>query len=150
MRTIPLHENVDYDTIMNWLRRLYNGEEISDEEVFVEGFAVKGRNGYHCLRKDGNSKEMPPELNKTAVEIKNELDEDEDVMHPDRVLADLLHLAEANLDTFAAATFDEEEETLPNSSSEDGLDFVDINQERIIETTTKAPRYYNVKSSPLL
>ncbi|XP_068698933.1 inhibitor of Bruton tyrosine kinase-like isoform X2 [Montipora foliosa] len=138
MRTIPLRENIDYDTIMNWLRRLYNGDEISDEEVFVEGVAVKGRNGYHCLRKDGNSKEMPPELNKTAVEIKNELDED--VMHPDRVLADLLHLAEANLDTFAAATFDEEEETLPNSSSEDDLDFVDINQGRIIETTTKAPR----------
>lgn len=127
MRIILLYEIVDYDMIMNWLRWFYNGEEISDEEVFVEGFVVKGRNGYYCLCKDGNSKEMFLELNKIVVEIKNEFDEDEDVMYFDCVFVDLLYLVEVNLDIFVVVIFDEEEEILLNSSSEDGLDFVDIN-----------------------
>ena len=54
MRTILLHENVDYAMVMSWLRRLYRGEDINDKELFLKDAPVKGKNGFHSISKNKN------------------------------------------------------------------------------------------------
>ncbi|XP_074626926.1 inhibitor of Bruton tyrosine kinase-like [Acropora palmata] len=111
-KTIPLNENVDYIAFLSWLRRLYSGGDICDEEVFVLKDVVgKGKNGYHNLNEGGSK-----ETNKTVNEMGKELDEEE--MLSSRVLADLLFLAKTDRDVFPAPTCEEDEGFVQDSEDD--------------------------------
>lgn len=111
-KTIPLHENVDYIAFLSWLRRLYSGGDICDEEVFVLKDVVgKGKNGYHNLNEGGSN-----ETNKTVNEMGKELDEEE--MLSSRVLADLLFLAKTDRDVCRAPTCEEDEGFVQDSEDD--------------------------------
>ena len=137
-KTIPLLENVEYNAFVSWLRRLYSGGEICDEEVFVpKDVAVKGKNGYHNLNEEGSK-----ETNKTTNEMGQEVDEEE--MLSSRVLADLLFLAKTDMDVFHAPTWEEDESIVQDSEddlSEDDWTCLETKPlKKIEETMTKTGR----------
>ena len=137
-KTIPLHENVDYIAFLSWLRRLYSGGDVCDEEVFVlKDVLGKGKNGYHNLNEGGSK-----ETNKTVNEMGKELDEEE--MLSSRVLADLLFLAKTDRDVFPAPTCEEDEGFVQDSEddvSEDDCTCLETRPlKKIEETMTKRDR----------
>ena len=137
-KTIPLHENVDYIAFLSWLRRLYSGGDVCDEEVFVLKDVVgKGKNGYHNLNEGGSK-----ETNKTVNEMGKELYEEE--MLSSRVLADLLFLAKTDRDVFPAPTCEEDEGFVQDSEddvSEDDWTCLETKPlKKIEETMTKTDR----------
>ena len=147
MRTIPLHENVDYATVMSWLRRLYSGEDITDRELFMKDVPVKGKNGYHGISKNKSKTKIKIESDETVNKEKIVPERNEENWICDRALADLVYLAERDLDDFSSPTFDDSEDFSPKNG--DDLAKRDILKETEMDETktseTKASlRYQSV------
>lgn len=147
MRTIPLHENVDYAMVMSWLRRLYSGEGITDKEVFLKDVPVKGKNGFHSISKNKNKTKITIETDETVNKKKLEPEHNEEDMISDRALADLVYLAERDLDDFSSPTFDDDEDFPPKNGDElakrDILQAAEINETKTSQTKT-SDRYQSV------
>ena len=140
MRTIPLHENLDYAMVMSWLRRLYSGEDITDKELFLKDVPVKGNNGFHSISKNKNKTKVTIETDETVDKKKLVPERNEEDMISDRVLADLVYLAERDLDDFSSPTFDDGEDVSPINGDDlakrDILQAAEMNETETSQTKT--------------
>lgn len=118
VRSIPLHENLDCAVVMSWLKRLYSGEEVSDKELFMKDFTVKGKNGFHSSKRGKNKKKISVETEKITGEKKVTPECDEEPAISDYVLADLVHLAKRDLDDFTSPTVEDGEQFLLNNGDD--------------------------------
>lgn len=126
---------------MNWLKRLYSGEEISDKELFLKDIPVKGKNGYHSIDKDKNKMKISTKTDKNVSDKKIVPECDDQDLISDRALADLVYLAKRDLDDFTAPTFDEEDLSLHNGHDlvkNDVLNPVKVEQSKTPETKSSA------------
>ena len=147
MRTIPLHENVDYAMVMSWLRRLYRGEDINDKEVFLKDAPVKGKNGFHSISKNKNKTQITIKTDETVNKKELVPERNEEDMFSDRVLADLVYLAERDLDDFSSPTFDDGEDFSAKNGDDltktDVLKATEMNETKTSQTRT-SDRYQSV------
>lgn len=128
MRTIPLHNNVDYSQVISWLKRLYGGENTSDKELFLKDVPPsKSKNGYHSISKDKLEKKVSTDKSLKEKKVVREFD---DKLVQDCSLADLVFLSKRELDDFSAPTVDNGDMLLEDNGAGDTLDAAKIKQGR--------------------
>ena len=104
IRTIPLHNNIEYSQVISWLKRLYRGGNTSDEELFFKDVPPsKSKNGYNGISKDKLEKKLSTVKSLKEKKVVREFD---DKSVQDYSLADLVFLSKSELDDFSAPTVD--------------------------------------------
>lgn len=108
-QSIPLHESVTHGEVVSWLKRLYGGFDIGDEEIFPLDVSVtKGKNGFSGISKTMLREKVSGKMTKKEAKGKrSEVEKDGGKSLIDNnLLSDLTFLSTRDLDDFSAPTVD--------------------------------------------
>jgi len=113
---IPQHNNVDYNQVVSWLKRLYGGGNTNDEELFLKDVPPsESKNGYNSISKDKIQKKLS-QTDKSLKE-KKVVREFDDKLVQDCSLADLVFLSKRELDDFSAPSVDNSDMLLEDNAA---------------------------------